>query len=124
VAQGQAKIALTDTDDVWVAQRNGWPVDLVYPRHGSAGTLLIPNTVARVRGGTHETEAAALIDFLLSEEVERFLAASDSHNIPIRPGLAREFPRYAVSSPMAVDYAKVAAVMTPAIRSVSGILGN
>jgi len=121
VAEGRADVCLTDTDDVWVAQRNGWPVELVYPRHGEAGTVLIPNSVALVRGGPHPVSAATLIDFLLSPEVEEMLARSDSHNIPIRAELTREFPQYAVRDAMAVDYAKVAEATKDAIRAVTAI---
>jgi iron(III) transport system substrate-binding protein len=124
VAEGRADVCLTDTDDVWVAQRNSWPVDFVYPKHGQAGTLLIPNTVALVRGARHPQSAAKLIDYLLSREVEEALARSDSHNLPIRPELARQFARYAVSNPMQVDYVKVAAVLDDAVRSAVAVLGG
>jgi iron(III) transport system substrate-binding protein len=122
VALGQAELCLTDTDDVWAAQRNGWPVDLVYPRHGEQGTLLIPNTVARVRGGPNPAPAARLIAYLLSSETERALAASDSHNIPVREALAAEFEQYAVESPMAVSYEQIAEQLEPALRASAEIL--
>src|SRR5690606_30233433 len=93
VASGEVDIGMTDTDDVWAAQRTGAKVDLVYPGHAlegerGTGTLLIPNTVARIKGGPNPDRARILIDFLLSEEVERILAESDSHNVPVRPELA------------------------------------
>ncbi len=124
VAEGRADVCLTDTDDVWVARRNSWPVDFVYPKHGRAGTLLIPNTVALVRGARHPQSAAKLVDYLLSAEVEEMLARSDSHNLPIRPELARRFARYAVSDPMQVDYAQVAAALDDAVRTAVAVLGG
>lgn len=123
VAEGRAAVCLTDTDDVWVAQRNGWPVELVYPKHGSAGTLMIPNTVAMVQGTKKPHEAGMFIDFMLSEEVERMLAESDSHNIPLRPELAKEYAKYAVPSPMTIDYAEVARAIGPAMRA-AGKMGE
>ena len=51
VAQGEADICLADTDDIHVAQRNGWPVAMVALDQGGAGGLAIPNSVALVRGG-------------------------------------------------------------------------
>lgn len=128
VAMGEADIGLTDTDDVWMGQRNDWPVDLVYVRHDvpghvSAGPLVIPNTVSRIRGGPNERNAHLLIDFLLSEEVERALAESESHNIPIRPELAAEFPKYAVPDPAAIDFAKVAASLDEAMNLCDRALG-
>ncbi len=121
VADGEADIGLTDTDDVWAAQRRGLNVELVYPRHGlegakGGGTLLIPNTVARVRGGPNPGSAARLIDFLLSEQVERMLAESVSHNVPLRPAVAEDYPQYAVPDPLRVDPARVAAQLSRAIE--------
>ena len=91
VADGEADLGCTDTDDVWAAQARGYALDLVYPRHAvdgvpGGGTLLIPNTVGRVRGGPNPETAAALIDYLLSSDVELMLARSVSHNVPVRPG--------------------------------------
>jgi len=122
VANGEADFGMTDTDDVWAAQRNGLKVDLIYPSHGidanepNAGTLLIPNSVARIKGGANPEAAAVLIDFLLSAEVERMLAESDSHNIPIREETAREFEKYAVRNPLVIDYKVVAAEMDAAVK--------
>ena len=116
VAEGRADICLTDTDDVWVAQRNNWPVGLVYPMHGKSGTLLIPNTVALVKDSPHPAHAATLLEFLLSAEVEEMLAMSDSHNLPIREHLAARFPQYAVKNPMIIDYAQVASNVNDAVR--------
>ena len=122
VAQGQADLCLTDTDDVWAAQRNGWPVDLVYPRHDEQGTLLIPNTVARVRGGPNPEAASQLIAYLLSSETERALAESDSHNIPVSESLAAGLESYRVESPMALSYRQIAEHLGPALRASSEIL--
>lgn len=127
VAGGEVDLGLTDTDDVWAAQRNGAHVDLVYPYHGEVGragegTLLIPNTVARIRGGPNPKDAAALIDFLLSEEVERMLVESDSHNIPVRPEIAREFSRYRVPDPLAIDLPEVAHAMDAAVDEAMRVL--
>lgn len=124
VAQGAADLCLTDTDDVWVAQRNGWPVKLVYPKHAQAGTLLIPNTVARIHNGPHPHAAAKLIDFLLSPEVEDLLAQSDSHNIPVRPDLAKRYPQYAVTDPMPIDYTDVAHAINDAVRTAQQALAH
>lgn len=117
VAEGHATVCLTDTDDVWVAQRNGWPIDMVYPRHGQAGTLVFPNTAAVIRGGPHPAEARALVAFLLSEEVEEMLAASDSHNIPVHARVANKYPQYKVPDPMQVDFAKAAEAINPAVQA-------
>lgn len=114
VASGEADLGMTDTDDVWAAQEQGLNVKLIYPRHASGmgddgtGTLLIPNTVALIKGGANSVEAAKLIDFLLSEEVERMLANSTSHNIPVREKIASDFSQYQVPDPLKVSYKQAA----------------
>lgn len=141
VAKGEADLGMTDTDDVWAAQARGLKVELIYPAHAlptpgltegksrvdeepapamGAGTLLIPNTVAKIKGAPHPELAARFIDFLLSEQVERMLADSVSHNIPIRPALAGEFSggKYVVPNPLGIDYAAAAAARTSAIQQL------
>jgi iron(III) transport system substrate-binding protein len=129
LAAGEADIGLTDTDDVWAARAQGQDLALVYPPHSHEdepgnGTLLIPNTVGRVRGGPNPEAAGRLIDFLLSERAERMLAESVSHNIPLRPGLADAYPDYAVEDPLRVDYRRAAAMreeaVAEAIRIITG----
>lgn len=87
---GKVLFAATDTDDVWVAQRGGAAaLDLVYPDMGDGGTLMVPCTVAVLRGQLTES-SKALVDFLVSGDVERMLAQSGSRNIPVRPALREE----------------------------------
>jgi iron(III) transport system substrate-binding protein len=130
VADGEADLGLTDTDDVWAARARGLDVDLVYPRHDAAaddsggGTLLIPNTVARVRGGPHPEAAGRLIEFLLSAEVARMLAGSVSHNVPVRADLAADYPEFAVADPLRVDYARAAAGLQGAVERAMARLGR
>ncbi len=121
VAGGEADLGMTDTDDVWAAQEQGLNVELIYPYHGDAGTehagtLLIPNTVSRVAGGPNPETAATLIEYLLSEKVERMLAESASGNIPLRPGLREQYERLAVPHPLDVDLAAASAARREAIE--------
>jgi len=87
VATGELAWGLTDTDDAIIELEKGWPVVIVYPdqAEGEIGTLLIPNTVALVRGAEHSAAAKRLIEFLLSPEVERKLAEGPSAQIPLNP---------------------------------------
>lgn len=127
-ASGEIQVGLTDTDDVWSGQRNGWPIDLTYVRHDlgdlDAGPMVIPNTVALVAGGPNPEAARALALFLLSERVERMLAESDSHNVPIRPAVAAEFPQYSVPDPMDLDFEAVADRMAPALEILDAEWGG
>ena len=90
VIAGSVEFGATDTDDVWVAQRGGASLDLVYPDMGDGGTLLIPCSVAIVKGSDNLSASRKLADYLVSAEVERMLAESDSRNIPVRRSLRQQ----------------------------------
>jgi iron(III) transport system substrate-binding protein len=129
IIEGQADFGMTDTDDVWAAQAAGHDIKLVYPDHTHEdmpgnGTLLIPNTVAIVKGGPNPDHALRLVEFLLSGKVERMLAESDSHNIPLRPDIAEQYPQYAVSDPLMIDFKRAAAMRTDAVNIAMTIFGD
>jgi iron(III) transport system substrate-binding protein len=130
VAAGEADLGLTDTDDVWAARARGLEVDLIYPRHdvepdaAGGGTLLIPNTVGLVTGAPHPEKACRLIDYLLSAQVERMLAESVSHNVPVRSGLAADYAQYAVPDPLRADYRRAATALQGAVEQAMRRLGR
>jgi iron(III) transport system substrate-binding protein len=88
-AAGRVDFALTDTDDFHVALTKGHDVAAVFPDQGDSemGTMLIPNSVAIIKGCRHPESARKLVDFILSEEVEGLLAAARSAQIPLREGV-------------------------------------
>lgn len=88
VAAGEAAVGLTDSDDAMLAIRAGKPLAMVLPDQEGTGTLVIPNTVMRVRGGPHGERATLLLDYLASAEVEELLARGEAAQMPVRPGLA------------------------------------
>ncbi|MHC4741251.1 MAG: extracellular solute-binding protein, partial [Planctomycetota bacterium] len=122
VAMGQADICFTDTDDIYAAQRNKWPVALNHLDQGGAGSLAIPNTVAIIKGAPHPAEAGELMEFLLSERVEELLAQSDSHNYPIHTAVAERYDQYAIPKPINVEYAKIADELERAIKTAGEVL--
>lgn len=122
VATGQADVCFTDTDDVYAAQRNGWPVAMNYLDQAGEGPLAIPNTAAVIKGTAHPEEAKKLMDFLLSEQLEEMLVRSDSHNCPVHPSLAEQFKLYAIPHPLSVDYERVADQLPTAIQTAREIL--
>jgi len=85
-AEGKVAFAFTDTDDFHVALQKGYDVTAVFPDQGDGmvGTMLIPNSVAIVKGCPHPDAAKKLVDFVLSEKVEGLLAAAKSAQIPLR----------------------------------------
>lgn len=122
VAAGSAALCMTDTDDVWVAQRRGEPVDLAYPALQPGGPAVwIPCTVALVRGGPNPDAGRRLIDFLVSAEAERLLAASDSRNVPVR-AVARDALGYAGPPPAAPDFEAAADALPAAMAAARDIL--
>ncbi len=118
VVQGEVALGFTDTDDVNVAIKAGKPVGMIFPDKDGLGTLLIPNTVALIKGGPNPEQGKQLIDYLLSRKVERRLAFSDSMQIPLRQGVERpaHVPPYASIRAMDVDYQDVADYMDRAAR--------
>jgi len=122
VATGQADVCFTDTDDVYAAQRNGWPVAMNFLDQAGDGVLTIPNTAAVIKGAAHPKEAGKLMDFLLSEQLELMLVRSDSHNTPVHKTAAEQFDSYAIDKPLDVDYAKIADQLQTAIQTSREIL--
>jgi len=92
VAAGQLAFGLTDTDDAIIEVEKGRPVAIVYPDQGDdgLGTLFIPNTLAIIAGGPNPRSARRLVDYLLSPEVEKKLAAGPSAQIPLNPEVDAE----------------------------------
>ena len=110
VASGELYWGFTDTDDVNIAIENGQAVAMVFPDQDSFGTLLIPNTVSCIKGAPHPQNAKKLVDYLLSDNVEKQLACSKSVQIPLHQGIGRagNMPLVSEISVMQVDYIKVA----------------
>ena len=132
VGTGEIHVGWTDTDDVIAGTREGWPVEMAFEKRGSTpgissgfGTLLLPNTAALVRGGPNAALAGTLIDYLLSPEAQRALAASDSANIPVDPALAKELIAWAPAPDQVwpVDFEKVADAVEGAMKVCDEVLG-
>ena len=117
----RTRFACTDTDDVWVAQRSGATLDLRYLDMGNGGTLLIPCSVALVRGSPNPQGARHLVDYLVSAEVERMLAQSASRNIPVRASLRKELG-LAWPSECNISFDSIADAMDEAAEAIRDIL--
>lgn len=121
ILDGRARFAATDTDDVWVAQRAEGSITPSYPDMGDGGTLLIPCSVALIKGAPHPEAARRLIDFLVSAEVERRLAESDSRNVPVRAKLRGELG-LDLPPETKVTYDQIADAMDESLEAVREIL--
>jgi len=115
VATGTFQFALVDSDDVHSRQKQGQPIEGIYPdqEEGGLGCFIVPNAVLLIKGGPHPEEGKKLIDYLLSRETEKKLAYSNAGQIPLHsdvdtpPGVHR----LKTLKVMKVDYAAVAAKM-------------
>jgi len=112
VREGRYEWGFTDTDDFNCARLDEHPVKAVYPDQadGGLGCLVIPNSIALVKGAPHGDDARRFIDFALSKDVEKRLAFGRSAQIPVRAAV--EAPpwvkRLADLRLMKVDFAKAA----------------
>ncbi|MDF1744517.1 MAG: extracellular solute-binding protein [Gimesia sp.] len=82
VASGACALGFTDTDDYFVAVDEDRPVAAL-PVTVDGRVILIPNSVAIIKGTKKREQAELLVDYLLSEEVELKLARSQSRQIPL-----------------------------------------
>jgi iron(III) transport system substrate-binding protein len=114
VARGQCAYGLTDTDDALVAIDRGMPIEMCLPRTlprgvEGGGTMLVPNTVARIQGGPGDAEAVRkVLAYLVSPECELLIARSPSRNLPLGDGVRAELP-YAEPDPLAFDALRASA---------------
>lgn len=120
VAAGTMLAGLTDNDDVYnVNQELPGAVKLVAPDPN--GALMIPTTVALVARGDRTADqsaaARALIDYLLSPEVENRLVESHFAAMTIA-----DLSRPRAPKPMAVDYVSAARALPVSARRVIDIL--
>ncbi|TVQ32190.1 MAG: extracellular solute-binding protein [Phycisphaeraceae bacterium] len=111
VGEGRIHFGFTDTSDYRLVKNEGRPVDAIYPDQDGIGALVIPNTVARIRGGPNPENARLLIDFLLSERAEEILAHHQRGHIPLKPGVSRPDDVLSVDEfvAMPVDFARIGA---------------
>tara|TARA_E500000318_G_scaffold12972_5_gene12015 strand:+ start:14577 stop:15656 length:1080 start_codon:yes stop_codon:yes gene_type:complete len=102
VAMGEIDVGLTDTDDVWSGQENGWDVEIAKSEREAidippasrfyfpVDRVLIPNTVAVIKGAPNPDLAKQLAAYLTSASVERLLYESTSGNLPVNKELREE----------------------------------
>lgn len=102
VAMGEIDVGLTDTDDVWSGQENGWDVEIAKSDRDPGeippasrfyfpvDRVLIPNTIAVVKGAPNPDLARQLAAYLTSATVERLLYESTSGNLPVNEELRAE----------------------------------
>lgn len=105
VVGGQVTLGLTDSDDACSAVRKGAKVNVFLPKE----TLMIPCTVAIVKGAPHIKEARRLVDFLLGAKAESMLVEAGFCQVRLHPSSPE--PCLALPAPklLDVDLAAIAA---------------
>ena len=129
VADGRVAAGLVDEDDAVAALREKKPVAIVVPDQSGPdplGTPVMPNVGMVVRGAPHPEEARRFLDFLVSGESERILAAGDAAHFPLHPGVAGPalLPALTAVKAMDVDYGAVAGklpAMDAALKAIFGL---
>lgn len=125
IAQGEIDAGITDTDDVWSAERNDWDIKLVYesadPHAGdglwpSNGPMVIPNTAGIVHGAPHPSQARAFMDFLVSARCENLIASSASRNVPVIPVAKELHPELVIPGAWLPDLKEAADAIPEALR--------
>jgi iron(III) transport system substrate-binding protein len=115
VAAGESAFSLVDSDDAANRIKQGKAVEMIYPDQGDneVGCFIVPNAVVLIKSGPNPEAGKKLIDYLLSAETERKLAASDAAQIPLHQGV--ETPaivrRIENIKTLQTDYATVARKM-------------
>ena len=125
VVRGEVKVGLTDTDDVNVALEAGQPIAMVLPDRAGMGVPVMPNMVSLIAKAPHADQGRALIDYLLSADVERMLAESEAVQIPLHAGVPgpKNMPPISSFKPMTLDYSKAASRVEDVTTRLASILG-
>jgi iron(III) transport system substrate-binding protein len=122
VARGAYAWGLTDTDDANGAVEDGLPAKWLLPdqEDDGIGTLVIPNSVALVKGGPNPAGGKALIDYLLSPAVEKRLAELRSMQIPLNPAVEApdRVPKLPSIRTMDVPFEAMAAEMPESVAFI------
>jgi iron(III) transport system substrate-binding protein len=84
VVSGELDWGITDTDDADGAVKSGAKVGIIYPDQSDMGTLIVPNTVALIKGSKNSDAAREIIEYLVSKEVEQKLTDVGFIQIPCR----------------------------------------
>lgn len=89
VSQKKLAAGLTDTDDALSEMKTNPDLGIIFLDQGEndIGTMVIPNTVARVKGGPNSDNAVVFIDYLLSTSTEQQLVDSGWIQIPVHDGV-------------------------------------
>ncbi len=89
VSQKKLFMGITDTDDALSEMKVNSKLDIVLLDQdaGGMGLLVIPNTVAKIKGSPNPGQADTFIEYLLSESTEQKLVDDGWIQIPVHEGV-------------------------------------
>jgi iron(III) transport system substrate-binding protein len=120
-------MGLTDTDDALEAMEGNKDLSVIFLDQGvnDMGTLVIPNTVAMIKGAAHSEEAMKFIEFLLSAQTEQKLVNIGWIHIPVHAGVTPT-EKFNVGSVkvMAVDFGEVYKNLEPSKNDMIELFGS
>jgi iron(III) transport system substrate-binding protein len=75
VSEKKLVMGITDTDDALSEMKKNPDLDIIFLDQGrqDMGSLVVPNSVAKIKGAAHSEEADRFIEFLLSSGTEKKL---------------------------------------------------
>jgi ABC-type Fe3+ transport system substrate-binding protein len=74
---GEFAFGIADTEDFYMAVKEGKPVGALFPDQETFGTLVIPNALVLVANTPNPEQGKQFIDFLLRPEIQKVLATGD-----------------------------------------------
>jgi iron(III) transport system substrate-binding protein len=122
VARGELMMGLTDTDDACVAVERGDPVAVVFPDQDTFGTLIVPSSVALIRGAPNPQNGRRLVDYLVAAENEDALVRAGFFQTTVRePGAVPDCIPVTGVTGMDVPYPDIVNNLTQAKDDLSAI---
>lgn len=107
---GEVSLAIWGSGRVNALADTGFPIKFVYPKEGAAALLI---AACVVNGAPHEAAAQAFLDYLLSPDVQKLLAAAGNgpvnKKVQLAPDLAARLPYgpEEISKLVAFDWSKI-----------------
>lgn len=110
-AQGDTRVGQADTDDAFAREEGKNKLQVIFPDQQGVGALLIPNTIALVKGAPHLDRGRQFIDFVLRPETELLLAHLPTRQLPLHESVQDQLPApvrpLAKVQRMPVDYPRL-----------------
>lgn len=120
VSQKKLIAGLTDTDDALSEMGKNKDLDLYLMDQDEGGAMVIPNSVARIKGGPNPDNAKVFMEYLLRESTEQMLVDDGWIQIPVHQNVTGKIDRSELKI-MAVDFNKAYEMLELATKDMTEI---